>query len=249
MDEEEIRIIYEYKSIKECADVWLELCNILKREGLLSERYEIDERGFKITKIEKLLEEETSFNINDQFFEFTFGSVWSAEIQQLIITRQKKFEVNWDIWIENLSQYGIFVNAWKFNGEYTYWQNRRQIDSYKRENRPYEHLPMKESGDPLPLPQIVIDTSKNPGRNVFRKGYVEAVGSSMWLGDKFFALTGADKEKVMKVDWLEVEEIKPGIIKIKAQEECFTEFEGREAELQNKLRDLLYPNHEMDLEV
>ena len=103
---------------------------------------------------------------------------------------------------------------------------------------------MKGSGVPLPLPQIVIDTSKNAGRECLKTGYVEAVGSTMWLGNEFFSLTGADKEIVKSSDWLEVSELKPGILKIKAQKSCFTESEGKEAELQNKMRDLLYPGHD-----
>lgn len=242
--QEELRIIYQYKSI-ECVDIWIALCSILKQESLLSERYDIDEiESQTINKIEKTLRKETNFGIKDQLFSFSFGAVGNARLQQLIITQEKVMELNWDIWIEKLSNYGIFIYAWKFDGNYSYWQSERQIDSFQICNVPYEHLPMKPSGDPLPFAQIVIDTSKNPGRNVFRTGYVEAVGSTMWLSNEFFSLTGANKEKLISSDWLKISEIKPGIIKIKAQEECFTQSESKEAELQNRMRDLLYPNHE-----
>ena len=60
----------------------------------------------------------------------------------------------------------------------------------------------------------------------------------------FFALTGANKEAIEASDWLKTSELKPGILKIQAQEACFTQSEGIEAELQNKMRDLLYPEHD-----
>lgn len=245
MMKEELRIIYQYESLEECADIWISLCSILQQENLLSERYDIDEIEFQpINEVEKILRKETNFSINDQRFSFSYGAVWAGKLHQLIIAQQQSEKVNWDVWIEKLSNNGLFVNAWKFDNDYIYWQNNKNIESYKWNRKSYEHLPMKPSGDPLPFAQTVIDTSKNPGRNVFRTGYVEAVGSTMWLGDEFFSLTGADKDNIISSDWLDASEIKPGIIKIKAQEECFIQSDGKEAELQYKMRDLLYPNND-----
>ena len=52
---------------------------------------------------------------------------------------------------------------------------------------------MKSNGLPPPLDQMEIDTSGNPGRNVLRQGYIEAIGSTMWLGSLFWERTGVDK--------------------------------------------------------
>jgi hypothetical protein len=51
----------------------------------------------------------------------------------------------------------------------------------------------------------VVDTSKNPGRRVLREGFIEAIGSPMWLGDLFWGLTGASKDALPK-DGVVVEE-------------------------------------------
>lgn len=197
-----------------------------------------------VSKIEKILRTRTRFRINDQLFSFSLGSVGGDKIQQLIINQEQKVKVNWDFWIRQLSVFGIFVYAWKYDDDFSFWQNNNSIDSYKRHEKLYGHLPMKQSGQPFPCEQIIIDTSKNPGRNIFKQGYVEAVGSTMWLGNEFFPLTGANKEAVKSINWLDVNELKPGILKIKAQENCFTQSEGTEADLQNKMRDLLYPGHD-----
>ncbi len=197
--QEELRIIYKYKSIEECADIWIAICSVLKQENLLSEKYEIDDRGFKtIDKIAKILNDETNFGIEDQLFSFSFGGVAAAKLQQLIISLEQNIQINWDIWIEKLSKYGKFTYAWKYNANFSYWQNNDSIDSYKRHGLSYEHLPIKPSGQSLPFPQIVIDTSQNPGRQIFRTGYVEAVGSTMWLGDGFFELIGDQSRSCQK---------------------------------------------------
>lgn len=241
---EKLRIIYRYKSIVEYVDLWIALCSVLTEEGLLSEKYKIVDKLRTINQIEKALDKGESFIIEDENFSFSLGSIGGNKIQQLIINQEKKVKVNWDLWIKGLSNLGVFVYAWQMDREFFFWQNEEDLESYTSRKKPYEHLPTKESGDPLPLPQIIIDTSKNPGRNIFKIGYVEAVGSTMWLGDEFFSLTGASKEAVKSTDWLDVKELKPDILKIKAQEDCFTQFEGKEADLQNKMRDLLYPGHD-----
>lgn len=244
MKQEEMRIIYKYKPVMDRVTLWLTLCDVLKEECLLFEKYEIDDKLKTVNQVEKLLSHGEPLIVKDKNFSFFFGSVWAGEFQQFIIDKEKDVKVNWDLWIKKLSNMEVFVYAWKGNSDYSYWQNNDSIDSYKWNSKPYEHLPMKKSNLPLPLPQIVIDTSKNPGREVFKTGYVESVGSTMWLSDEFFLLTGADKETVKSTDWLETSELKPGILKVKAQETCFTESEGKEAELQNKMRDLLYPGHD-----
>lgn len=244
MNQEYIRVIYKYRSIVEYVDLWNVLCHILKEEGLLSEKYEIVDKLRTIDQIEKALDKGESFIIEDHLFSFFCSSPSAGKLQQLIIKEKQSMKVNWDLWIEKLSNFGVFVYAWQGDREFSFWQNNDNIESYKWSKKAYESLPTKISGDPFPLPQIIIDTSKNSGREIFKTGYVEAIGSTMWIGDEFFPLTGANKETVESANWLQVSELTPGILKIKAQEDCFTESEGKEADLQNKMRDLLYPGHD-----
>jgi len=110
---------------------------------------------------------------------------------------------------------------------------------YESENRSYDGLPLKSNGLPFPLEQKIIDTSKNSGRLIFKIGYIEAVGSIMWLSKNFLEKTGASKEKILACDWLHTEEI-GNIIKLKVQDVPFTNANGEEEVLQNKLRSLLY---------
>lgn len=243
-DQEKLRMIYKYKPKIEYASLWINLCSILKEEGLLSKKYEIIDKLRTVDQIEVLLSKGESFIIEDEIFSFSCSSPFAGKLQQLIITKKTNMQRHWDKWVKKLSEGNIFVYAWRYDTEYIFWQNDTQIDTYQLMGKPYGHLPTRASGMPLPCAQIEIDTSRNPGRNVFKTGYVEAVGSTMWLGEDFFALTGANKEAIEASGWLKTSELKPGILKIQAQEACFTQSEGIEAELQNKMRDLLYPEHD-----
>ena len=100
---------------------------------------------------------------------------------------------------------------------------------------------MVSNGLPFPLEQQIIDISNNPGRWELKQGYIESVGSTMWLGEQFWNKTGADKATVLSADWLKTEEI-DGVIKVKIADIPFDTADGRSGELQNKLRLLLYQN-------
>ena len=86
-----------------------------------------------------------------------------------------------------------FIQAWLSDIEYDFWQNATDPLEYECAGRPLSGLPMKPNGLPPPLDQMEVDISGNPGRNVFRQGYIEAVGSSMWLGNLFWEKIGMDK--------------------------------------------------------
>ena len=100
---------------------------------------------------------------------------------------------------------------------------------------------MKSNGLPYPLEQKIIDVSANPGRRMFREGYIEAVGATMWLGPVFWPLTGADRQQVENTRWLRTLSPTPSVTRLQAAECCFTTGEGATGELQRKLRSLLFP--------
>ena len=100
---------------------------------------------------------------------------------------------------------------------------------------------MSANGLRYPLEQEIIDTSSNPGRRVLRKGYIEAVGAVMWLGESFWRLCGADRKQVMDAKWLRVSNVGPSITRVEAAERCFTTAEDDSAALQTKLQSLLFP--------
>lgn len=86
-----------------------------------------------------------------------------------------------------------FIQAWISDIEYDFWQNATDPLEYEVLGRSLSELPMKSNGLPPPLDQMEIDTSGNPGRNVLRLGYIEAVGSTMWLGNLFWERAGVDR--------------------------------------------------------
>jgi hypothetical protein len=151
--------------------------------------------------------------------------------------------LDWQKWEVELIRGSNLIAGWILDSEYDYWQNAEDPMSYEAADRPYEGLPMKSNGLPHPVERQVIDTSCNPGRWRHRDRYIEAVASTMWLGECFWEGTGADRKRVATARWLRVSELDDSIMRIQAADVCFTTAEGDSGKLQGKLRDLLYPNH------
>ncbi len=168
-----------------------------------------------------------------------YGDVNDSNLATLYIKNLVLNEADADQWLIHLIQDDRFVHAAFYDFEYDIWQNMDDLMYYETSNRSYDHLPLKSNGLPFPLEATVVDTTNNPGRYVFRNGYIEFVGSVMWLGEQFWEKTGTCKDMVLACDWLEIKEI-GSVIRIKALDKVFTTAEGREGELQNNLRNLLY---------
>jgi hypothetical protein len=134
-----------------------------------------------------------------------------------------------------------FIHARVYDIEYEYWQNTSDPLQYESAGKAYSHLPMKSNGLPFPLEKTIIDISNNPGRRVLRSGYIEAVGSIMWLGKEFWGLTNAKQKNICAQDWIACEALSASVILIKAAEPPFVQDEGEELNIQNKLRELLFP--------
>jgi hypothetical protein len=109
------------------------------------------------------------------------------------------------------------------------------------EPRIAKHLPMKRSELPPPLDRMEIDTSRNPGRYIVRKSYIEAVGAIMWFGEPFWERTGASKADVLAAEWLQVSEPYPGVLRVQAADRPFSSPDGEIGEAQARLRSLLFP--------
>jgi len=101
---------------------------------------------------------------------------------------------------------------------------------------------MKSNGLPYPLEQRIIDTSKNPGRCILKRGYHEAVGSVVWLGEPFWQLSGAEKSSLAYFDWLRVSHPEQNVIRIQSAESCFSGPDAKDGEIQRRLRKLLFPS-------
>lgn len=92
---------------------------------------------------------------------------------------------HWDDWVNPLLKMPELVLAWVADTSYEYWQNASDILQFESARRPHVHLPKISNGLPFPLEQLVIDTSLNPGRRILKNGYIEVVGSPMWLSARF----------------------------------------------------------------
>ncbi|MFV3404172.1 hypothetical protein ACNFIC_09460 [Pseudomonas sp. NY15463] len=92
-----------------------------------------------------------------------------------------------------------FIQAWASDIDYDFWQNATDPLEFECAGRSLFGLPMKSNGLPPPLDQMEIDTSGNPGRNVLRQGYIEAIGSTMWLGSLFWERVGVDKRSCVSL--------------------------------------------------
>ncbi len=144
-------------------------------------------------------------------------------------------------WLEPFLSDDAFRLARLYDREYDFWQNAEDPIEYEAKGRSYAHLPMRSNGAPPPLEQLVIDTSGNPGRRVLRQGFVEALGAVMWLGPSFWSNTGAKKEAVCAERWLRCDELRGGLVRIKAADAPFTEGTGETGKVQERLRSLLFP--------
>ncbi|EGH14357.1 MULTISPECIES: hypothetical protein [Pseudomonas syringae group] len=133
-----------------------------------------------------------------------------------------------------------FIQAWISDVEYDFWQNATDPLEYEGVGRSLQGLPMRSNGLPPPLDQMEIDTSGNPGRNVLRQGYVEAIGSTMWLGDLFWERVGADR--LSKISLLESHGFKfhelGKILKVITSKNIF--FDNSTLEKQRALRKILF---------
>jgi hypothetical protein len=132
-----------------------------------------------------------------------------------------------------------FVQARLYDDQYNLLQNATCISAFKNLDLPFDHLPMCSNNLPYPLTQEIIDITQNPGRNVGRIDYVEMIGSTMWLSDRFWPLAGSDKEELISNADFNVSPI-GCLTKVVALDKPFTMSAGTEAELQNRLRTLLY---------
>ncbi|RQU80160.1 hypothetical protein DF141_05040 [Burkholderia cenocepacia] len=146
---------------------------------------------------------------------------------------------DWKAWAIPFVILEGFVQGWVTDVEYNRWQNAKDPLEYEAAGRDFAHLPMKSNGLPPPLEQMEIDISRNPGRWVLRSGYVEAVGSTMWLSELFWDRVGRDhKSRINLTKWPHTSEPVSGITEIVISDHCFVSEET--AVIQERLRMDLY---------
>jgi hypothetical protein len=185
----------------------------------------------------------TTFHLVGLDYDLVFGRLTSYEFEFLSIKQNRPTDrIRCDDWVAPFITGTAFVMAWVADSEYQFWQNAHDPLQYRAAGRSFDHLPQKSNGLPYPLEQTIIDISANPGRRLVRKGYYEAVGALMWLGELFWAMTGASRSRLEDLDWLQVSFPHPSVARVQALAGMFREDTGHSREDQEKLRAILFPN-------
>ena len=132
------------------------------------------------------------FCLTSQYMEVRLMSVANFGIDIIYITSIPGTAISMSDWAASF--FGdFFIMAYVFDVNYQYWQNAQDPLQYSARGKDYSALPMISNGMPPPLEQMIIDTSRNPGRRILCEGYIEAVGATMWLGEVFWSRTHADR--------------------------------------------------------
>jgi len=144
-------------------------------------------------------------------------------------------------WVRPFFVFDSFISSRVYNTEYEHWQNAFDPLQYEAVGKSYGHLPLISNGLPSPLEKEIIDTSNNPGRRCLKLGYVESIGSVMWIGKTFWELTKANRADICIQDWIDCEFQPFDVIQIKSAETLFVSGEGEQRIIQENLRELLFP--------
>ena len=222
---------------------WHAISNVMQENSLISGKWRVLGKKVKYNKVHSVLEEKggPTFDIQSEYFDFWYLAR-EEETRILIENKDPEHQIPWGQWINSFFKHlnqKLFLQAWVFDDKYDEWQNVEDIMIYECEDRPYTHLPMKSNGWPPPLEEQIIDISNNPGRKLFKEGYVEGIGSTMWLGDGFWDIVGRQrKEDILAAPWAKTEALEDGILKIEVLPTCFVD--DSTADLQRKLRKTLY---------
>ena len=138
---------------------------------------------------------------------------------------------------------GDFVHAWAIDRDYNYWQNAFDPIQFDSAGRSYEGLSMKSNGWPPPREKLIIDVSQNPGREILRTGFVEAVGGVLWLSNVFHNRTGCDPsalEQNLNLEYTSIGETQR--FEIDKNLLAGADEDPAIANQLNSIRQLLYPN-------
>jgi hypothetical protein len=161
--------------------------------------------------------------------------------RQSFIILKEKFPgavSSWDQWIAPFLGWPNFVQAWVADKDYDYWQNAIDPMLYTSAGRDMSGLKLKSNGQPYPSEREIVDTSENPGRWEFRKGYMEAIGSPMWIGENLWKAIGENRESELRaLDWLHLTEPQNGILRLESNVPFNDETTASE---QNALRAAIY---------
>jgi hypothetical protein len=117
--------------------------------------------------------------------EFSTLTSWNHQVLRIISEEWSRCAPE-DL-VRSLSgHFASFLQASFYDWNYYYWQNATDLLEFRDSDLDVSTLKLRENGLPPPLDSLIIDTSRNPSRRVLRPGYVEMIGSPMWISETFF---------------------------------------------------------------
>ena len=173
-------------------DAWLGVAEWLREVGAWEPRYDLANASVDSDKIADVLRGKHHFGIHGQKFEIQFAQIGNYDHCRLcVLPLVASEDLRWDSFVERAIPPDTLICGRKYDREYQTWQDAKDPLQYEAAGRSYAQL--RTYFDPQPLfGGIRIDTSSNPGRRILRNGFIEAVGSTMWLGPRFAERVGCE---------------------------------------------------------
>jgi hypothetical protein len=193
MMSQELTIVFEHEST-DPEGAWQLIARHLIDVNLSEDTYKSADQTVAFELVSKHLIRRGRKHFGIYGRRFSFGLTPIGEFSLDILRVSCVDTTDWDKWVRLLRNAGRFIHAFAVDAEFDFWQNAKDPIEFEAKGRRFEHLPTVSNGLPFPLEQMVIDTSANPGRQVFRNGFIEAVAAQMWMGDRFWEATGSCKE-------------------------------------------------------
>ena len=147
--------------------------------------------------------------LHNDFLRITIGRDGSYNFHDMMMV---SFEHNTefvDCLFRAFSESQELVYGYAIDAEFDDWQNASTPFPYIMANKPHAHLPRlpAESWNNSPNNEP-LDISRNPGRRVWRQGYIEAIGGVMVVTDKLLSMSGGSKEQLLSLPFLRTDDWK-----------------------------------------
>lgn len=227
-------------------DMWLLLSSArsdVLRPDLLCELYGC---SLAIRDVDDALAAESKpyFTVEFENGSLDYGPLGAYGISRLQISSIVESVEDASKWMAPILTSPFFVQGRLFDDDYEFLQNATDPLEFRARSLEYRHLPMKSNRLPPPLERLVIDTSSNPGRRALRRGYIEAVGSPMWLTSRILSEFDIADSELRSNEWLGSELLPSGVWKIAVRNSPFDSSTGEQGRLQDRLRDFLFGRKE-----
>ena len=223
--------------------IWPMLADVYRTRHDPNELWTIDDITMPLDEVSAMLDSKTNFGAETDRFEISCGRSGCGFMLLYIMQKSPASPIAWEHWVAPFLGVPDFLCATRYSNDYEARQNIKSVHDLENLGYPYDKSKVYHDPD---FDRDYVDISSNPGRREFRDGYIEEVGGTMWLGETFWRVTGANKDEVLAQDWIRSQPLPFGALKIEVGDGLFDSAEGVQGEWQNRLRALLYPASRVD---